>query len=107
MSIKARRKGARAELAVVRLLQSKGFAAEKISRTGYTGSDVSVPLLGIDRRVEVKIRGNGFCELYRWLASGADMLIIRADRKELLVVIPLRLAAEIAAAAERARGGTA
>ena len=56
----------------------------------------------IDRRVEVKCRGNGFRELYRWL-EGADMLIVRADRRELLVVVPLKLAAEIAAAAEHRR----
>jgi hypothetical protein len=31
------------------------------------------------------------------------MLIVRADRRELLVVIPLKLAAEIAAVAERGR----
>ena len=33
-----------------------------------------------------------------WLNS-ADLLIVRADRKEPLVVIPLRLAAEVAAKA--------
>jgi hypothetical protein len=32
------------------------------------------------------------------------MLIVRADRRELLVVVPLKLAAEIAAMAERAKG---
>jgi hypothetical protein len=31
------------------------------------------------------------------------MLIVRADRRELLVVIPLKLAAEIAAMAEQGR----
>jgi hypothetical protein len=44
----------------------------------------------------VKCRGNGFRELYKWL-DGADFLIVRADRRELLVVIPFKLAAEIAA----------
>jgi hypothetical protein len=34
------------------------------------------------------------------LGRGADLLIVRADRKEPLVVIPLRLAAEVAAGAE-------
>jgi hypothetical protein len=83
----------------VRILQGRGFAAEKISRTGYTGSDLSMPLLGRDLKCEVKVRGNGFQRLYDWL-TGADMLILRADRREPLVVIPLRLAAEIAAVAE-------
>jgi hypothetical protein len=82
------------------LLQERGFAAEKSSRTGYTGHDLTVPMLGTDRHVEVKIRANGFRELYGWL-DGADLLIVRADRKEPLVVLPLRLAAEVAAVAER------
>jgi hypothetical protein len=69
---------------------------------GRFGGDVSIPVLGIDRRVEVKCRGNGFRELYKWL-DGADLLIVRADRRELLVITPLKLAAEIAVAAERGR----
>jgi hypothetical protein len=95
----SRRKGSRGELALVRFLQDKGFAAEKSSRTGYTGHDLTVPVLGLDRRVEVKVRANGFRELYGWLA-GNDFLIVRSDRHEPLVVVPLRLAAEIAAVAE-------
>ena len=41
--------------------------------------------------------------MYEWL-DGNDLLIVRADRREPLVVIPLRLAAEIAAVAERPQG---
>jgi hypothetical protein len=87
----------------VRFLQDRGFAAERVplsgSARGRFGGDLSVPLLGVDRRVEVKCRGGGFRRLYDWL-TGADLLILRADRHEPLVVIPLRLAAEIAAVAE-------
>jgi Holliday junction resolvase len=96
----SRRKGALNERALVRYLQDHGFAAEKSSRTGYTGHDLTVPVLGVDRRVEVKVRANGFRELYGWL-NGADLLIVRSDRHEPLVVLPLRLAAEVAAVAER------
>jgi hypothetical protein len=39
---------------------------------------------------------------YKWLA-GADVLIVKADRLEPLVVLPLQLAVEIAAIAERAK----
>ena len=46
----------------------------------------SVPLLGVDRRVEVKCRGVGFRRLCDWLESN-DFLIVRADRREPLVVI--------------------
>jgi hypothetical protein len=84
-------------------LQSKGFAAERVPLSGAArgrfGGDISVPLLGVDRRVEVKCRGQSFQRLYGWLA-GNDFLIVKCDRAEPLVVIPLRLAAEIAMAAE-------
>jgi hypothetical protein len=50
----------------------------------------------------VKCRANGFRELYAWL-EGRDFLVIRADRNQPLVIVPLKLAAEIAVAAERGR----
>jgi hypothetical protein len=89
----------RTELAIVRLLQDRGFAAEKISRMYKRGPDLSMPLFGVDRRIEVKCRCRGFKEIYAWL-GGADLLIIKADRLEPLVVLPLKLAAEIAETAE-------
>jgi Holliday junction resolvase len=101
-----RRKGNRLERALVRALQDNGFAAERVPLSGsvggsYTG-DLTVPLLGRDLRVEAKARGHGFSQLYSWLA-GADLLIVRADRSEPLVIVPLRLAIEIAKAAENSR----
>jgi hypothetical protein len=106
----SREKGNRGERAVVRFLQDRGFAAERVplsgSARGRFGGDVSIPLLGADRRVEVKCRGDGFRQLYDWL-EGHDFLIVRADRREPLVVIPMKLAAEIAMAAERATKGGA
>ena len=81
----SREKGNRTERAIVRLLQERGLAAERVPLSGAArgrfGGDVSVPVLGVDRRVEVKCRGDGFRELYKWLA-GADFLIVRADRRE-------------------------
>ena len=106
----SREKGNRGERAVVRFLQERGFAAERVPLSGAArgrfGGDVSIPLLGADRRVEVKCRGSGFRQLYDWL-EGRDFLIVRADRREPLVVIPMKLAAEIAMAAERATKGGA
>ena len=99
---RSRDKGARAERALVRFLQERGFAAKKISGMYKPGADISVPLLGCDRRVEVKVRGNGFRRLYEWL-DGRDLLIVRADRRQPLVVLPLWLAAEVAQAAERGK----
>jgi Holliday junction resolvase len=102
MTIKSRRKGAKAELELVQRLQDAGFAAEKISRMYKRGPDLSVPLLGVDHSVEVKVRARGFQQLYGWL-TGADLLVVRADRSEPLVVIPFSLAISIARAAENLR----
>src|SRR6516162_10191651 len=100
----SRQKGNRAERALVSFLQAHGFAAERVPLSGAArgrfAGDLSVPVLGVDRRVEVKVRGNGFRELYDWLGDH-DFLIVKADRLEPLVVIPLRLATEIAIAAEK------
>ena len=99
-----RRKGNRVERAIVRVLRDCGFAAERVPLSGAArgrfGGDVSVPLLGGDRRVEVKSRSNGFRRLYDWLGNH-DFLIVKADRREPLLVMPLGLATEIAAIAER------
>jgi hypothetical protein len=64
------------------------------------GADVSVPLAGRNLDVEVKCRAAGFETLYRWLID-RDGLIIKADRKEPLLVIRLSLASEIASGGER------
>ena len=101
---RSRDKGARAERALVRFLQGRGFAAEKISGMYKPGADINLPLLGRDRRVEVKVRGTGFRQLYAWLDC-RDLLIVRADRREPLVILPLRLGAQIAKAAERGKAG--
>lgn len=98
----SRAKGNRAERAIVRFLQERGFAAERVPLSGSAGGsylgDITIPLLNVDRVTEVKCRANGFRELYRWLEE-RDLLIVRADRREPLVVLPLKLAAEIAAKA--------
>lgn len=98
----SRDKGNRAERAIVKFLQERGFAAERVPLSGSAGGsylgDLTVPILNVDRVVEVKCRADGFRELYRWLID-RDILIVRADRSEPLVVLPLKLAAEIAAKA--------
>jgi hypothetical protein len=102
---KPRRKSNREERHLVALLQEAGFAAERVPLSGSVGGsyigDVSVPLLGVDRVVEVKCRAQGFRRLYDWL-DGRDLLILRADRCLPLVVLPLRLATEIVRHAENA-----
>jgi Holliday junction resolvase len=94
------------ERALVRALQAAGFAAERVPLSGSAGGsyvgDLSVPLLGRDRVVEVKCRADGFKQLYSWLEH-RDLLICKADHHEMLVVLPLALAITIARAAERGR----
>jgi hypothetical protein len=102
MSRHSREKGRRTELAIVRLLQDRGIAAEKVSRAGYNGPDLNIPLLGRDRDIEVKCRADGFRELYSWLCD-RDVLILKADRKEPLLVVRLSFAGEVAIAAERSK----
>jgi Holliday junction resolvase len=102
----SRQKGNRTERAIVRALEDAGFAAERVPLSGAArgrfGGDISVPLLGVDRRIEVKCRADGFRELYGWLENH-DVLIVKADRLGPLVVLPLKFAAEIAALAEQTR----
>jgi len=100
---RSRDKGNRVERALVTFLQDRGFAAERVPLSGSVGGsyvgDLTVPLLGVDRVVEVKVRAKGFRKSYKWLER-RDLLIVRADRNEALAALPLRLAAEIAAKAE-------
>ena len=106
MGRKSRDKGNRTERAIVAALQECGFAAERVPLSGAArgrfGGDVSVPLLGVDRRVEVKCRANGFAEIYRWLADH-DFLVIKRDHSEPLIVLRLGEAARLAALLEQVR----
>jgi Holliday junction resolvase len=103
----SRDKGNRLERAVVRLLQDHGLGAERIPMSGSAGGsfsgDVTTPLIGRDLTIECKSRANGFLKLYGWL-EGRDALIVKANRRDALVVLPLRLAAEIAIAADGLSG---
>lgn len=78
------------------LMQEAGFAAE------IHGDDVSVPLFGKDRSVAVAALPADRLSPYAALA-GRDALMVKAEGRPALVVLPLALAAEIAMAAERYR----
>jgi hypothetical protein len=103
---RSRDKGNRAERAIVKYLQDRGFAAERVPLSGAAGGsylgDITIPVIGRDLCAEVKARADGFATLYSWLER-RDILIVRRDRSEPLVVLPLSLAAEIASAAERGK----
>ena len=96
---RSRSKGVRTERSIVNALQAHGLVAVRVPLSGAVGGrfagDIVLPLLGRELCVEVKARAVGFRELYSWL-EGRDMLIVKADRCEPLVIVRLPLAAEIA-----------
>jgi Holliday junction resolvase len=96
---RSRSKGARSERSIVNALKARGIAAVRVPLSGAVGrrfaGDIVLPLMGRDLCVEVKARADAFRELYSWLDS-RDVLIVKADRQEPLVVLRISLAAEIA-----------
>ena len=101
-----KRKGVRAERELVNQLAELGLPCFRVPLSGAAGGewsgDIHIPLLGRTRRVEVKVRGDGFRQLYAWL-SKADVLIVKADRRDPLMVLPLALVVELMRAAEYGR----
>jgi hypothetical protein len=85
-----RQKGDRLERAVVLLLREHGLDAKRVplsgSAKGYPG-DVVVTVAGHDHVLECKSRRD-FATLYGWLQH-RDGLILKADRKEPLMVLRL------------------
>lgn len=106
-----RQRGDREERRLVNVLQEAGFAAERLPTSGskvgtpFGGYDISLPLMGIDRKVEVKHHGtltkSPFNKLYQYL-DGRDMLIVRRDHSDPIVIINWDLALLLMLAAERA-----
>jgi Holliday junction resolvase len=98
-----RQKGNRLERALVKLLQDHGLGAERVPLSGAAGgsylSDLTVPVIGRELVVEAKARANSFSRLYAWL-DGRDVLVVKVDRRDALVILPLKLAIDIAVAAE-------
>jgi hypothetical protein len=96
---RSRSKGARTERSIVNALRASGIAAVRVPLSGAAGGrfagDILLPVMGRDLCVEVKARAAGFRELYSWLTN-RDVLIVKADRQEPLVVLRLSLAAQIA-----------
>lgn len=103
----SRDKGQRTERNIVHAMQERGFAAERIPLSGSAGGsfagDVTMPLLSGDRIFEVKCRAEGFKFLYDSLKDHYG-LIVKADNKTPLVVMPLD---EFLSVAEIAEAGKA
>jgi Holliday junction resolvase len=95
-----KRKGDAFEREVVALLQEVGLAAERVPLSGAVKTsrfdhDVSVPVRGIDRRIECKRRARAFATVDNMLA-GNFALVVRDDRSRPLVVMTLATFAELA-----------
>lgn len=76
----SRDKGARRELEAAEIL-----GARKISRMRQAGPD----LLYGERYVEVKAQANGWKRLHTWLDGDASILMLKADREDWLIAMPV------------------
>jgi hypothetical protein len=79
---------------VLHELQDAGLPCEKISYAYKKTHDIKVELLGREGKMEVKARANGFATIYKWLEP-VDLLILRADRKPALAVVPIATLIEL------------
>jgi len=87
----SREKGMRAERQIVELFRQVGLEAYRVPLSGIPAgfkSDVEVRIGSQRLRFESKVRAKEFGLLYRWL-TGSDALVVKADRKPMLVVLPL------------------
>ena len=83
------------ELAVAKVLQANGFSAAKISRAYQAGHDIVLSLTVAISVRTVKARADGFqCAVFAGSTS-RDLLIVKADRQEPLVILRLSLATQI------------
>jgi len=91
LSAKGRRnKGNRVEREIVKMHQDMGVNAERVPLSGAAGGSYTGDVIVDNQyRVEVKARkeGKGFTLLTRWLGDN-DMLIVKEDRQEPMVVLP-------------------
>lgn len=95
-----RDKGNRVERHIVNAFKAHDIEAQRVPLSGMTSfekNDVQATIGGNPWSIEVKARASGFKQLYAWLEKdNADALVIKADRKQALVVLPLNTFAELA-----------
>jgi hypothetical protein len=91
-------KGTRVEREMVKLIEASGYAARRVPLSGSLGGDdsgdVRLDIRGRRLCAEVKARRHGFSQLYQWLLE-RDILIVKANNRKPLVVLPLTLALEL------------
>jgi hypothetical protein len=111
VSAMQRRKGARVERELVELHKALGIHAERVPLSGamrYKGNGADLdcyifgpeaaPLIG-----EVKARkaGAGFATIARWLGPDNDLLFLKSNNAEPMVVLPWRTWARLLARVQR------
>lgn len=93
----ARQKGDRTERLAVDILKSYGLEARRIplsgAMEGFKG-DFECHIGKQKLIAECKCRGTGFATLYKWLGTH-DALVLKADRAEPLITMPLRAFAKL------------
>lgn len=88
----SRQKGDRFESSVVDQLRSQGIQAQRVPLSGAAGGmftgDIQFisPRDSINRKIECKVRANGWGDLYNWIVDNYA-LCIKRDRAETLVVL--------------------
>jgi Holliday junction resolvase len=110
MSRASRDKGPRIEREIVALQAELGIKAERVPLSGaarYQGNGADIDVYGFGEDAaplvgEVKARGNGegFTTLERWLGD-SDVLFLRRDRAEPMIVLPWRAWAQLLSATTR------
>ena len=98
MSGKApREKGARLERLIVDILNSYGIEAKRVplsgAAIGFKG-DIHATVNGQQLQLEAKSRRKGFAFIYDAL-EGNDGLVVKTDRSDPLIVMPLRRLARL------------
>jgi hypothetical protein len=87
-----RRRGAEVEREIVDMLRGSGVAAEKISRSGYTGPDI---VIRDQYPAECKLRKGGWKTIARWLV-GVNILFLReGGKREPMVVLDWKTFVEL------------
>jgi len=104
MSHPSRAKGDRFERDCVHRLNEHGILTARVPLSGSAGGehtdDLTIEVCGLKWRAECKTRKRAWTDLFGWLSRKdrrpPDMLLIKADRTDTLVVLTLEQFALIA-----------
>ncbi len=84
----AKRKGSRVEREIKKIFEERGLKVVR-SAGSFGSADLHVELIG---HVQVKARKE--MSIYKWL-EGNDAVVIKADRQEPLIILPLQRFLEV------------